>query len=106
MRDLGPADGLGLLPAAAQAFRQDIQPSLQALRQALDNGSGDAFRQVVHKLKGAAANIGAARAARMCEELERSSSSGKPVDPALLAGLEAELALVDKALDHALSVAS
>jgi hypothetical protein len=42
----------------------------------------------------------------MCEELERSSSSGKPVDPALIAGLEAELALVDKALDHALSVAS
>jgi two-component system, sensor histidine kinase and response regulator len=106
LRDLGPADGLGLLPAAAQAFRQDIQPSLQALRQALDNGSGQAFRQVVHKLKGAAANIGAARAARMCEELERSSSSGKPVDPALIAGLEAELALVDKALDHALSVAS
>ncbi|GAA3318538.1 response regulator [Arthrobacter ramosus] len=106
LRDLGPADGLGLLPAAAQAFRQDIQPSLEALRRALGNGNGDAFRQVAHKLKGAAANIGAARAARMCEELEHSSSSGKPVDPALLADLEAELALVDKALDHALSVAS
>lgn len=106
LRDLGPADGLGLLPAAAQAFRQDIQPSLEALRHALDNGSRDTFRHVAHKLKGAAANIGAARAARMCEELERSSSSGGPVDPALLAGLEAELGLVDKALDHALSVAS
>ena len=106
LRDLGPADGLGLLPAAAHAFRQDIQPSLHALRRALDNGSGDVFRQVAHKLKGAAANIGAARAARMCEELERSSSSGKPVDYALLAALEAELDLVDKALDQALSVAS
>jgi CheY-like chemotaxis protein len=106
LRDLGPADGLGLLPAAAEAFRQDIQPSLEALRHALDNGSRDTFRHVAHKLKGAAANIGAARAARMCEELERSSSSGGPVDPALLAGLEAELGLVDKALDHALSVAS
>ncbi|MHC6219646.1 hybrid sensor histidine kinase/response regulator [Arthrobacter sp. MMS24-S77] len=105
LRDLGPADGLGLLPAAARAFRQDIQPSLEALRQALDNGGGDAFRQVAHKLKGSAANIGAARAARMCEEMEHSSADGAPVDRALLASLEAELALVDKALDHALAVA-
>jgi HPt (histidine-containing phosphotransfer) domain-containing protein len=95
-----------LLPAAAQAFREDIGPSLEALRHALDNGNEDAFRQVAHKLKGAAANIGAARAARMCEELERSSSSGGPVDPALMAGLEAELGLVDEALDQAVSVAS
>lgn len=106
LRSLGPAGGLGLLPAAAKAFRQDIGPSLEALRHALDNGNEDAFRQVAHKLKGAAANIGAARAARMCEELEHSSSSGAPVDPALLAGLEAELGLVDEALDHAVSVAS
>lgn len=106
LRDLGPADGLGLLPAAAHAFRQDIQPSLEALRQALDDGGGDAFRQVAHKLKGAAANIGAARAARLCEEMERSSSKVGAVDPGLLASLEAELALVDKALDRALSVAS
>ncbi|UKA63613.1 response regulator [Arthrobacter sp. FW306-04-A] len=105
LRDLGPGDGLGLLPAAAQAFRQDIQPSLQALRQALDNGSGEAFRQMAHKLKGSAANIGAARAARMCEEMEHGSSDGVPVDRALLASLEAELALVDKALDDALAVA-
>ncbi|MDQ0029527.1 response regulator [Arthrobacter bambusae] len=106
LRDLGPADGRGLLPVAAQAFRQDIQPSLKALRQALDDGNGEAFRQVVHKLKGAAANIGAARAARICEELERGPANGGPVDPALLAGLETELALVDTALDHALSVPS
>lgn len=105
LRALGPADGPGLLHAAAQAFRQDIQPSLEALRQALDDGGGDAFRQAAHKLKGSAANIGAARAARMCEELEHSSSNGAPVDRALLAGLEAELALVDKALDDALAVA-
>ncbi|WAH98988.1 hybrid sensor histidine kinase/response regulator [Arthrobacter sp. MMS18-M83] len=105
LRALGPADGLGLLHAAAQAFRQDIQPSLEALRQALDNGGGDAFRQVAHKLKGSAANIGAARAARMCEEMEHGSSDGAPGDRALLAGLEAELAVVDKALDDALAVA-
>lgn len=105
LRDLGPADGLGLLPAAAHAFRKDIQPSLEALHHALDNGGGDAFRQVAHKLKGSAANIGAARAARMCEEMEHSSSDGAPVDRALLASLEAELLLVDKALDDALSVA-
>ncbi|MCX2749789.1 response regulator [Arthrobacter sp. MI7-26] len=105
LRALGSADGLGLLHAAAQAFRQDIQPSLEALRQALDSGGGDAFRQVAHKLKGSAANIGAARAARMCEEMEHGSSDGAPGDRVLLADLEAELALVDKALNDALAVA-
>ncbi|WP_231497222.1 PAS domain-containing hybrid sensor histidine kinase/response regulator [Arthrobacter sp. MA-N2] len=105
LRNLGPVDGFGLLPAAAGAFRGDIQPSLEALRQALDNGGGEDFRQVAHKLKGAAANIGAARASRMCADLERSSSNGVPVDPALLARLETELALVEQALDRTLSVA-
>ncbi|GAA4045058.1 hypothetical protein GCM10023063_34890 [Arthrobacter methylotrophus] len=104
LRNLGPVDGFGLLPAAANAFREDIQPSLEALRHALDNGGGDDFRQVAHKLKGAAANIGAARASRMCADMERSSSNGVPVDPALLARLEAELALVEQALDRTLSV--
>jgi CheY-like chemotaxis protein len=100
LRDLGPAQGRGLLPAAAHAFRLDIQPSLGALRQALNNDGKDALKQAAHKLRGAAANIGANRVARLCEELEYSSAA---VDPVLLAQLEAELALVDEALDRALS---
>ncbi|MBT8159906.1 response regulator [Arthrobacter sp. GN70] len=105
LRDLGPSDGMGLLPAAALAFRQDIRPSLDALRQALDNGGREAARQAAHKLKGSSANIGAVRAAKLCAEIERSAATSHAVDPALLASLEDELALVDQALERALSVA-
>ncbi|UVJ40431.1 response regulator [Arthrobacter sp. CJ23] len=101
LRELGPADGQGLLPAAAEAFRQDIRPSLEAIRRAVENGGGQALEQAAHKLKGAAANIGANRAARVCGELENGSAS---TDPGLLTRLEAELALVDEALDRALAV--
>lgn len=101
LRELGPADGQGLLPAAAEAFRQGIHPSLEAIRRAVDNGGGPALEQVAHKLKGAAANIGANRVAAVCGELERSSTAA---DPGLLTRLQAELALVEEALDQALAV--
>ncbi|HKU30288.1 MAG TPA: response regulator [Arthrobacter sp.] len=106
LRDLGPADGLGLLPAAAQAFRQCVQPSLDALHQAVANGSGEEIKQAAHKLKGSSANIGANRAAKLCEDIERGASAPAAVDRSLLARLDAELVLVDHALDRALSVAS
>ncbi|MBT2515350.1 response regulator [Arthrobacter sp. ISL-30] len=105
LRQLGPADGQGLLPAAAAAFRNDVEPSLQAIRQALyDDGDG-ALRRAAHKLKGAAANIGASRAAALCFELERIERTRGDA-PAVLGRLEEELGLVVRALDHVLSGAS
>ncbi|MEZ2389449.1 response regulator [bacterium RCC_150] len=102
LRGLGPDDGLGLLPAAARAFRQEAETSLEALRQATDNGGGEPLKQAAHKLKGSAANIGAVRVARLCEELERRPESVAEAR-AVVAALDDELSLVDKALDHALS---
>jgi two-component system sensor histidine kinase/response regulator len=104
LRDLGPADGKGLLPAAAQAFRQGIGPTLDALRQALENGDVESLKNTAHKLKGAAANIGAGRAAELCGQLEDLARSEKKGDPAPLVLLEAELAQVDRALEDALVV--
>ncbi|WP_231391910.1 hybrid sensor histidine kinase/response regulator [Arthrobacter sp. 35W] len=107
LRSLGPADGLGLLPAAVEAFRSDIPASLAALRGALADGDGAALGQAAHKLKGAAANIGAGAAATLCSELERGPAGSGPDGPdptRVLADLEAELARVDSALEQALVV--
>lgn len=102
LRSLGPGDGQGLLPDAAKAFRQGIQPSLDSLRQAILDRDGDALKQAAHKLKGAAANIGAISAAAICDQLEREGRNGEPHVTELLARLETELERVDTALTAAI----
>jgi two-component system sensor histidine kinase/response regulator len=106
LRELGPADGLGLLPAAAEAFRRDVPTRLAALQEAVHNGGGQALARAAHTLKGAAANIGAAGVAGLCQELEGMGRSGIHAGgPQLVSRLKAELALVEAELDAALEVA-
>jgi CheY-like chemotaxis protein/HPt (histidine-containing phosphotransfer) domain-containing protein len=106
LRELGPADGLGLLPAAADAFRRDVPARLAALREAVRDGGGPALVRAAHVLKGAAANIGATAVAGLCQELEVMGSNGTRDGGQQLVGrLETELALVDAELDEALEVA-
>jgi two-component system sensor histidine kinase/response regulator len=106
LRDLGPEDGLGLLPATTEAFRKDVPGRLAALREAVNNGGGPALAQAAHALKGAAANIGATAVTSLCGQLEDMGRSGKLDGGPLLVGwLEAELVRVDIELDLALEVA-
>ena len=106
LRDLGPEDGLGLLPATTEAFRKDVPARLAALREAVNNGGGPALAQAAHALKGAAANIGATAVASLCGELEDMERSGKlDGGPQLVSRLEAELVRVDFELDLAMEVA-
>ncbi len=105
LRELGPADGLGLLPAAAEAFRRDVPARLAALHEAVNDGGGPALARAAHVLKGAAANIGAAAVVGLCKELEEAGRNGTHDGGAqLLSRLEAELVLVDAELDAALEV--
>ncbi|WP_115786746.1 PAS domain-containing hybrid sensor histidine kinase/response regulator [Arthrobacter silvisoli] len=104
LRSLGPADGRGLLPAAAQAFKGEILPSLEGIRAAAASG-GDALGRAAHKLKGAAVNIGATRAAGLCQQLEHLGSGSSGAGLETIEALEAELALVAEALDEALFAA-
>ncbi|HEY8699551.1 MAG TPA: response regulator [Arthrobacter sp.] len=107
LRELGPEDGMGLLPAAAEAFRRDVPARLAALRRAIDDGGGQPLSQAAHALKGAAANIGATAVAGLCGELEMMGRKGNhDGGPRLLSRLERELELVDTELDDALAVAS
>jgi CheY-like chemotaxis protein/HPt (histidine-containing phosphotransfer) domain-containing protein len=106
LRDLGPEDGLGLLPAAAEAFRKDIPSRLAVLRESVHNGGGQALVKAAHALKGAAANIGATAVVTLCSELEQMGRSGKhDGGPELVSRLEAELVKVNFELDLALEVA-
>lgn len=106
LRGLGPEDGLGLLPAAAAAFRKDVPARLAVLRESVHNGGGLALAQAAHTLKGAAANIGATAVASLCGQLEEIGRNGNhDGGPQLVSRLEAELARVNFELDQALEVA-
>ncbi|RAX44323.1 hybrid sensor histidine kinase/response regulator [Arthrobacter sp. AQ5-06] len=106
LRDLGPEDGLGLLPATTEAFRKDVPARLAALREAANNGGGPALEQAAHALKGAAANIGATAVASLCGELEDMGRGGTlDGGTQLVSRLEAELVRVNFELDLALEVA-
>ncbi len=95
LRDLGPGDGLGLLPAATEAFRKDVPARLAALREAVTDAGGQDLAQAAHALKGAAANIGATAVASLCGELEEMGRSGKlDGGPQLVSRLEVELVRV------------
>lgn len=106
LRGLGPEDGLGLLPAAAAAFRKDVPARLAVLRESVHNGGGLALAQAAHTLKGAAANIGATAVVSLCGQLEEMGRNGNhDGGPQLVSRLEAELARVNFELDQALEVA-
>lgn len=106
LRDLGPGDGLGLLPDAVKAFREDAQGAVEKLQAGLDGGQAAAVEEAAHKLAGAAANIGAVGAANLCRNLERLGREAGPdfavTGPGLLVELRAELARVDDALGRTL----
>ncbi|WAH98137.1 response regulator [Arthrobacter sp. MMS18-M83] len=105
LRDLGPDDGLGLLPAATEAFRKDVPSRLAALRAAVNDG-GPALAQAAHALKGSAANIGATVVEALCGQLEEMGATGKPGGgPQLVSQVEAELVQVNAELDTALEAA-
>jgi CheY-like chemotaxis protein len=103
LRHLGPTDGHGLLTEAAHAFRSEVGASLIALNHAIDRSDDEALKRAAHKLKGGAANIGAAGAAALCAQLEKLvPTDGDHLGRHLVGRLEAELARVDAALDRAL----
>lgn len=106
LRELGPADGLGLLPEAIRAFREEAQRAQETLRSAMGSGQTDAVAAAAHKLAGAAANIGATGAAALAKDLER---LGREAGPSfenhgthVLEQLNSELARVNGALERTL----
>ncbi|MDQ1575381.1 MAG: two-component system, sensor histidine kinase and response regulator, partial [Microbacteriaceae bacterium] len=107
LRNLGPADGRGVLAEAARAFRGEVPASLAALDLALTQRDDGALKGAAHKLKGGAANIGAAGAAALCAQLEKlAPADAVRTGRKLIDRLETELVKVDAALERALGATS
>ena len=78
LRELGPADGLGLLPEAVRAFRQDSQKPWRHCGPRWMPDKPQQWKRPRTSSPGAAANIGAAGAAGLCKDLERLGREAGP----------------------------
>ncbi|MDQ1583133.1 MAG: two-component system, sensor histidine kinase and response regulator, partial [Microbacteriaceae bacterium] len=107
LRSLGAAVDHGILPEAVDAFRSEVPASLTALDLAIARGDVTAVKGAAHKLKGGAANVGAAGAVALCAQLETlalADDGGRIRE--LVSQLEVELTRVGAALDQALDTPS
>ena len=100
IRALSRAGGDALVQKVVAAFVGDTPRHLAALRQSLAAGDAEALRRIAHSLKSASANIGAARLAALCRDLEQCGRAGK-VDGAapLFAEMEREFLSVRESLN-------
>jgi CheY-like chemotaxis protein len=71
LRSLGPADGWGLLPQILAAFLETSDAQRDELHAAVDAHDRERLGRAAHRLRGAAANIGADPLAEACAEVER-----------------------------------
>ncbi|WP_312510693.1 response regulator [Massilia sp.] len=102
IRALSRDSGDALVHKVVTAYMGDTPRHLHALRQALGGMDPESVRRVAHSLKSSSANIGAARLATLCRELEQLGRAGS-VDGAapLLYDMEREFVSVRQSL-HAL----
>lgn len=92
LRGIGPQNGWGILPAVVLAFVDSAPAEGQALADAHQMGDGVAVGELLHRLKGSAANLGATRLAERCGRLEQVAARGDIVDAAAIESVRRELA--------------
>ena len=88
LREMAQDTGPGFLQELLAAFRQDAEKSVVALRDAAVQGNAGAARSAAHALKGAAANVAAARLSTSCAAMERAAREGYPPDQDEVAEVE------------------
>jgi signal transduction histidine kinase/DNA-binding response OmpR family regulator/HPt (histidine-containing phosphotransfer) domain-containing protein/HAMP domain-containing protein len=89
----------GLLERVTVKFLESSSKQVKKLRQAIAIGGASEIRSVAHSLKSSSANLGAAKLAAMCAELESLARAGAVEGCAtILALLEAEYGRVCEAL--------
>ena len=67
-----------LLPELLEAFETDGRATLAALAAAAQSADLPAIARLSHRMKSGAANMGAARIAARCRDLEESARDGRP----------------------------
>jgi HPt (histidine-containing phosphotransfer) domain-containing protein len=93
----------GFLAELAEMFVQDGNTRIDALRRAADAGEFESIERTAHGLKGSSSNMGAAKMAAICADLEEAAAakdSGRTNQ--LLEHLEADFAVVRLALESEL----
>jgi two-component system sensor histidine kinase/response regulator len=78
LRSLGPADGWGLLPKIVTAFLENSEAQRAELHAALEAHDHEGLGRVAHRLRGAAANLGAEPLADACAEVEQLAAAASP----------------------------
>jgi len=100
LREMGP--GGSLLRKMVDAFLDVAAVELAGMGCAVEGGDSECVRQRAHRLRGAAANLGADGVATLCARLERLAAEGQlEGGEALLGALEAELGVAGVALRDA-----
>ena len=79
LRTIGSTDGWGVLPAVAEAFVHSAPADCAAVLDAGRSGDSAALQASLHRLRGAAANLGAVELARTCQQLETMLRNGSLV---------------------------
>jgi len=92
LRAIGPADGWGMLPAVIDAFVKAAPETSDALRAAAAVGDAPALEALLHRLRGAAANLGARQLAETCGLLETALGAEGAIVQVLLDDVHRELA--------------
>lgn len=100
LRRIGPDDGWGMLPDVVSAFLDGAEPQLAQLHAAVAAQDGTAVAAQAHRLRGSAANLGAAQLAEACAELEQSTDPRAV--PLLVAAVQVELAAARAELEQLL----
>ena len=106
LRNIGDPPG-DLLTRMIDAFIDDFPSSLASLNAAASSDDLPAASAVAHRLRGAAANLGATTLASFCAQLEHASNTaGAGIDHTLLTQLEAEFESFRAALPEACATVS
>ncbi|MDQ4062339.1 MAG: response regulator, partial [Actinomycetota bacterium] len=97
LRELG---GTELLAELGELFLEDIPSQLEALREAIGGGDATSVARIAHTIKGSSGNMGAAKMANICAELQDIGHSGElERAPMLVERLEVEFGRVRLALE-------
>jgi HPt (histidine-containing phosphotransfer) domain-containing protein len=82
-----------------ELYLEDAARKLAAMRECSAGKDGRSLARLAHSLKGSSANLGACRAAALCDGLERIAEGEPGGGGVLLAGLELELACVRRVFE-------
>jgi len=99
IRTLGGGDADRLLDKIVRLYCESVPPMLTSMQEAASKGDHVALQRAAHALKSSSQNVGAARFAQLCRDLETAARSGT-IRFDRLAALEFEFDSVRRALQR------